>query len=426
VERLSERILQFLHDGKDIDFEDKSQLTILIKLTNPPLAKLMRNSVHFQHMRFMLVTPNDYMGEQTTASSLPHAIETLSVILKTPDDQLVRNGINYYKTEQSERHNSKRLKHFQTLVDAFQNNPCSEFKIAFATEWLFEKALVEAVLNDQTVREFTKTLRFAAEHYGAQVYIMRGIIKALQKDISFLASYPLQKNSDQRFSLLDQAHAYASIIFPYFVNLAVEDVHFVAKYIANWAIELPIQNEDHRFFKRSQWRWIRTLSARSWDASLREPPLWVVEGGSQYCATIFHCAPSLWLQEYSFMLLEQVHSETTASDFEPTEEHFNYVEFLIRSIRKKSPFFASRTESLYALHLLNRLTRTEALQYASAEARFQSQISHHNLNYHDLSSEFSLWKEILLNPDVQSQLGKNPIARALSVMMRLALETAKK
>jgi hypothetical protein len=188
---------------------------------------------------------------------------------------------------------------------------------------------------------------------------------------------------------------------------------------------MPINNEESRFFKRSHWRWIRSLASHIWDASLREPPQWVVEGGSKYCATIFQIAPALWLQEYSYSLLEKVYRETLLDNFEPSTPHIDYVEFLARSMRKKSPFFASRTESLYALKLLSRLTRSETQQFISAEARFQSLL--HNIHHQqELSGEYALWKEILLNSDFENNLGLNSVSRALAVLAKLAKETAKK
>jgi hypothetical protein len=94
-------------------------------------------------------------------------------------------------------------------------------------------------------------------------------------------------------------------------------------------------------------------------------------------------------------------------------------------MRKKSPFFASRTESLYALHLVSRLTRTEAMQYANAEARFQAQIQNSS-SQQEVSSEFALWKEIILNPNIENDLGNNPVTRSLAILARLAKETSKK
>ncbi|BBH53334.1 hypothetical protein [Fluviispira sanaruensis] len=425
IELLSERILSFFHARKPVDLDDKANLTILIKTTNPTLAKLMRNSPHFQHLRFMLMSPNDYMNETSVASVRPQPLEMLNIILKTADDHLLRNGTSYYKTEPTSQGTSGRIKHFNTAMDILKSTQASDFKTGFIVEWLFDKALVEAILHEENHTSYIKLIKLISINMGSQLHILRGLIKAIQKDFSFLASHPMQKIQEYKPSLLERALILAQNIFPSIVTLAEKDNNYTSKYIANWAIEIPIQNEESRFFKRIHWRWIRTLAAHIWDASLREPPNWVIEGGSQYCATIFQTAPAQWLQEHSFRLLEKVYQETLVENFEPAQQHYDYVEFIARSMRKKSPFFASRTESLYALHLLSRLTRTEAMQYASAEARFQSQLanSHNNL---EISAEFAMWKEIILNPNIEENLGNNPITRALAVLARLAKETSKK
>lgn len=425
IENLSEKILSFFHERKQVDLDDKTSLTVLIKTTNPTLARLMRNSPHFQQLRFMLMSPNDYINDTAIATVRPEPLEMINIILKTSDDHLLRNGTFYYKTNPTNKGTSGRIKHLNTVLDIFKSNKVSEYKIGFTIEWLFEKALVEAILHEESHENYIFSIKCAAENSSSQIQIMRGLIRAIQKDFSFLASHPMQKMQENKPNLLEKATLLSQNIFPILVISAEKDNNFVSKYIANWAVEMPLQNEESRFFKRFHWRWIRTLAAHIWDASLREPPTWVIEGGSNYCATIFQTAPALWLQEYSFALLERVYRETLQDNFEPATPHYDYVEYLARSMRKKSPFFASRTESLYALHLLSRLTRTEALQYASAEARFQTQLSNAPFQQ-EVSSEFALWKEIILNPNIEDNLGNNPVTRSLAVLARLAKETSKK
>jgi hypothetical protein len=428
IEGLSERILSFFHARKPVDLHDKTNLTVLIKTTNPSLAKLMRNAPHFQHLRFMLISPNEHLQENPVTTIRPEPLEMLNVILKTNDDQLLRNGTSAYKTNLTHKGASGRIRHFSTALEILKATQASEFKTGFIVEWLFEKALVEVLLHEESHEVFVNTLKFATSRSTAQIYIIRGLLRAIQKDFSFLASHPLEKMSDQesKTHLVEKAFSLAQHLFPQLVSLAEKENNLVSKYIANWAMEMPLQNEESRFFKRIHWRWIRTLASHIWDASLREPPAWVVEGGSSYCATIFQVAPALWLQEYSFSLLEKVYHETLGEHFESAKQHVDYVEFLIRAMRKKSPFFASRTESLYALHLLSRLTRTESLQYASAEARFQAQLGNTPSHQEGASCEFALWKEILMNPHFEETLGQNSVTRALAVLARLAKETSKK
>jgi hypothetical protein len=425
IEVLSEKVLSFFHSRKPIDLNDKASLTAAIKMTNPFLSKMMRNSSNFQHLRFMLMSPNDYINDTTVATIRPEPLEMINIILKSTDDHLHHNGTFYYKTNPTLIGTTNRIKHLNTVLDIIKSNKLSEFKIGFIIEWLFEKALVETILHEDNYDNFTRAIITATENSTTHVQIIRGLIKAIQKDFSFINSHPLQKIKENSENLFEKATLLTQCIFPVLETLTEKDSQYVSKYIANWAIEMPINNEESRFFKRSHWRWIRSLASHIWDASLREPPQWVVEGGSKYCATIFQIAPALWLQEYSYSLLEKVYRETLLDNFEPSTPHIDYVEFLARSMRKKSPFFASRTESLYALKLLSRLTRSETQQFISAEARFQSLL--HNIHHQqELSGEYALWKEILLNSDFENNLGLNSVSRALAVLAKLAKETAKK
>ena len=72
----------FFHERKQVSTEDKANLTVLIKTTNPTLAKLMRNSPHFQQLRFMLMSPTDYTHETTLATVRPEPLEMVNIIFK--------------------------------------------------------------------------------------------------------------------------------------------------------------------------------------------------------------------------------------------------------------------------------------------------------------------------------------------------------
>lgn len=427
IEQLSAHILHLCQTHRNMDADEKNRLVNVFKSAQPSLVKSLRNSMHFQHLRFMLITPNDYRYDSNLSGTLPQPMEVFSVLLKTPDEALAQNGISYYKTQPFEKNTQFRIQYLTSMLNSLQLHPSTAFKTSFVMEWIFDKALVEAVLFENTTYEYVSALQMLVTQHGTHLPLLYGLFMAIQKDCSFLASRSMQRNSDTGSMLFEKGVQLAENIFPALVTFAQKEFAFVAKHIANWVLDLPVNNEDVRFFKRIHWRWIRSLALGTWDASLRRPPNWVIEAGSVYCASIFHNAHASWLQSYAFILLEKVYQETLVENFSPTEEHYSYVEFLIRALRKKSPFFASRSESLYALHLLGRLTRSESLQYASVEARFQAQLkSYTQHQFHDESPEFALWKEILLNPDVHAVLGHNPVTRALGVLSNVAHETAQK
>lgn len=417
IEELSFCILNiFQSNAHLVEFDVKQSLINFIKSPHPVFTKLLRNCERFQHLRFTLMTKNESAFSSEIKGILPKPYEMISLLQKTSDEQILRNGVNHYKTEQAEKNSSSRLKYLQSVIDSLHASSASDIRKTFFTEWIFDNALAEATVNESTVFEFTSQLKYLLENFITNSAIMRGLLKALQKDFS------LHSMQDQ---YIYKANKLTAPIFLYFVTLAEKDLPYITKYIANWALELPLQNEEHRFFKKQHWRWIRTLSAKIWDASLREPPPWVVDAGSLFCALIFQIAPALWLQEYSVSLIERVYQETLTERFTPTAEHFNYVEYLIRCIRKKSPFFASRTESLYALQILSRMTQTELQHVANAKIRFQNLLPNYSPAQIQISPEFLLWKQVLENEEsFKQKLGNNPVTRALAVLVKLSGETA--
>ena len=177
----------------------------------------------------------------------------------------------------------------------------------------------EAIQNENNAFEYITALKYIFEYFPYESCFIKGVIKSIQKDYTSFHTPTLAG--------VTAAESLTNVVFTHLVTLAEKDLNYVSKNIANWALEIPLQNEHFRFFKKSHWRWIRSLSAKIWDASLREPPAWIVETGSLYCAPIFQIAPALWLQDYSVILIERVYHETLVERFLPTPEHFNYVEY---------------------------------------------------------------------------------------------------
>lgn len=421
IEDLSLYILDIFQTKPHLVYSDvKENLIQFIKNTNPDFTKILQQCVHFQHLRFTILTKTkDSFGGEVTGV-LPRPVDMISLLLKTSDEHLLRNGIAYYKTEPLEKNSSGRIKYLKSIIESLQTISFSDVKNAFFMEWVFENALNEAIENENITYEFVNAIKYVMENFGTQCSYVKGLLKAIQNSYSSLGNF-------NKSSSLEKANHLLSSIFLNLVTLGEKDLNYVSKNIANWALELPIPNEQYRFFQKNHWRWIRSLSAKIWDASLREPPSWVVEAGSVYCASIFHAAPALWLQEYAVSLIERVYHEIQVERFQPTNEHFNYVEYLLRCIRKKSPFFASRTESLVALHFLSRLTQTEISHFANAKSRFQSLLPSYSASQIQNSPEFLLWKKLLENEEEFKQsLGNNPVTQALAILMKLSEETARK
>jgi hypothetical protein len=320
LEKLSEHLLDFVLNRNEEDRLAMAELGILSKNVYPAFIKFMNNTIHFQHLCFLL------------------------------------------RSRQS-----------------FQ-----------------EEGFFHAESNHESLEDYRDELKKMIENFDQHPFLIRNVILGIQKDLCFLFERQIQEDSEKNKRIYKEARKISQSIFHYLVSLYKKDKTYVTKFISSWAMEIPVAYEQARFLSRMDWRWIRTLAEHIWDDSLKEPPFWVVEKANTYCALIFHCAPAQWLQKYSLDFLDPLYQKALENDFYPTAEHYHYVEFLLRNLRKKSPFIATHSESLYALSLLNHLTQSESIQYEAVRFRFEE----------------SNWKK-----------PKNPIAGALEVMMDLVRET---
>jgi len=141
IEEISAKILNIYQTSEhSIDFIVKENLANFIKSSNPVFTKILRSSVHFQHLRFIFSNPQ---AGTTVKGFLPKPYDMIILLLKTPDEQLLRNGVGSYKTEPAEKNSSGRIKYLRSVIESLQTSP-TEIKKSFLIEWLFDKSLLEA------------------------------------------------------------------------------------------------------------------------------------------------------------------------------------------------------------------------------------------------------------------------------------------
>jgi len=109
-------------------------------------------------------------------------------------------------------------------------------------------------------------------------------------------------------------------------------------------------------------------------------------------------------------VIDRLHAEATAPSFVLARHHFDYVEYLVRTLRKKSPAAACRPETLYALKLLSRLQPHEEQQLQLAETRARMARRR--------TPETDLFLEIIGGTVSAETRGGNAIARALWALQR--------
>ncbi len=376
LDRLSARFIALLQGKENLNPSKKSELVRAFNEYPIISVKTLNTKKNFQHLRFMLTSLQNYPNEKVAGSLIDGMpSEVFELLLNTSDEILSTQGVHFYKTKFIDQHSleNSRLQFAHVFLNTVRQNDMSDFKREFIVEWVFESALLNALLHDELIYTFVSILKDTLKNFGTDIPIMHGLLRALQKDHTTLCKSAAQKEKGFDSGIIERAGVLIEPLFPHLVSMAKEHLSFVSKSIVGFVFDLSVSKEDYRLFKWNQWRWVRMLATGSWDASLREPPGWVISGGSQYCAVIFDAAPPVWLKSYAYLLIERVYAETLVDGFMPTLQHYDYIEFLVRCLKKKSPHFSSHHDSYLVLDLLSRLTPREAnkelnLKYSSVPA----------------------------------------------------------
>jgi hypothetical protein len=249
--------------------------------------------------------------------------------------------------------------------------------------------------------------------------IIKGLVRSLQRDYS-----QVQVEFQNQTAAPSVNNKAMALVNQFFINMlpAIEQNQQVyARQFTPWALQLPVHPAETRIVTRAQWQWLRTLTSQKWEEDLREPPNWIVSNSSRFAAHIFLMAPNFWLHDYAIQLLEKLYVESLTPQFQVSKHHVEYVEFLVRALRKKSPFFASRPETLAALKALGVASPHEEqlLQLALTRAKINSRSGADAAREHEFLIE-------LASQGAQSEhYGQNPISRTLNLMMRAARDSSR-
>jgi hypothetical protein len=260
------------------------------------------------------------------------------------------------------------------------------------------------------------------ESKGADEFVLRGVLRALQRSLSLAAiehGAP-EKQSHYFTRLMQTAHIFHTAV----LATAARNLPQFTKQFANWALQMPVQPEESRLVTRSSLQWVRVLTTKQWEDDMKEAPEWVVSIASRVAASVFQMAPNFWLQEHAHALVERLHLESLQPGFSAQGQHFDYVEFLCRTLRKKSPTFASRNELLVALRFLNRATPQEEGQFRLLETRYRMMPVTHTSAM--TSPERQFWNEhFKQNKAADDRSERLPITLALEVLLHTTRITSK-
>ncbi|MCA2959856.1 MAG: hypothetical protein IOD12_06350 [Silvanigrellales bacterium] len=339
----------------------------------------------------------------------PTPQDILATIVGESDHVLALKGTSHYRLPLAAQKEAWRMRNVNTLLTLLSDPGLSEFQIGFLVEWFFDGAARDAALDETRAHAYKQGLQDLFAQQSQTPAAVKGLLRAVQRDLSLVAL--------DHASPCTEAPAYqraltkASWVLPHLLTLAERDGPSFARDIAQWALQLPVAPAESRLFTRAHWQWIRVLATREWEEDLRAPPPWVQASADAHGAQIFSMAPHSWLHAHGYLIVERLHAEALSSRFVLGRHHYDYVEFLVRTLRKKSPAFASRPETLIALKLLKRLQVHEEhqLQLAETRARMSTRRSADNEFFLDLVS----------GAQRVETLASTPVARALAILCKV-------
>lgn len=425
IEGFSQRVLQLLENHEeDVNHADRLRLINVLKTNDPSLARLAAASQHVHKLKEILLAPVSRIsaalgsaaalnGKATSPDQLIQEIST------TADHTLALKGVHAFKVSAQFGGHLWKLQNYEVCLAFLDDVAMSSFQVSFFSEWFFDGLFREATLNPSAEQTVLQLMRRVVLSKQGDMSVIKGLVRSLQRDFSQVQIEFQNQNSGP--GICQKAGALVAQFFLCLLPAIEQNQQLYGRQFTAWALQLPVHPPETRIITRAQWQWLRTLSTQKWEEDLREPPAWIIAHASRFAAQIFLLAPNFWLHDFAVLLFEKLYLESLAPQFQFTKHHVDYVEYLIRAIRKKSPFFASRPETLAALKALGVATPHEEqlLQLALTRAKISLRSGGESGKENDFLNELS-------NYGTQSDhYGQNQVSRTLNFMIRAAKDSSR-
>jgi hypothetical protein len=421
------KVLQLVEQNSpDLSHADRLRLINILKTQDPALMRLYAASDQINRLKTLILVPANRMSP--TSSALPPVSghksaspdQTIHDITTSTDHSLALKGVAAFKLSAQFGGHLWKIQNAEACLAFLDDGAMSDFQLSFFTEWFFDGLFREAALNPAAEQTVQQLMRRVLSQKAADVSIIKGLVRSLQRDFSQM--HIEFQNQAAAPAIFNKANICIGHFFVSLLPTIEQHPQIYARQFAPWSQQLPVHPPETRIVTRSQWQWLRTLTSQTWEEDLREPPAWIITHASRFAANIFQIAPSFWLHDFAIQFFEKLYIESLTPLFQPSKHHVDYVEFLIRALRKKSPFFASRPETLAALKALGSSSLHE-------EQLLQLALTRVKINARSVSSESPKEHEFLLElaqRGVQSEhYGTNPVSRALNLMIRVSRESSK-
>jgi len=422
----------------------KMRLVNALKSVSGLIAALAQYCPQLVILRQVLLKPVAAGIPQLSKGELADVPAVLANIRSLPDSVLVHKTPRDCKTSAESAGVLNKLRHLEIVIAALvpgagPESPATPdrlcavsslgewtpFKRSFVVEWLLSGCLREVLVNKGERSLLSESLRVLFARTNMHLDVLKGAARALQKDLceivlpDHLEHQPAgttMPSAAVRNEYLQIASTmfFAALYDPLRSDSSVPLSEQLAAEFVPWALQLPCDPPDCRIVTRVHLTWLRIMETHEWVEGLSQPPQWIFEKANQNAALVFQIAPGHWLQAHASNFVDALWQESLHSEFQSGKAHLDYVEFLIRSMRKKSPLFASEVELLICLHLLGRAQSSEQAQIKLSHTRLKMA----EQSDRPLSAEARATLEILEDGQEKLALGPNPLARALALLSR--------
>lgn len=425
VEGFSQRVLHLLENGEDeLNHADRLRLINVLKTNDPGLTRLATASQQVHKLKELLLAPVSRISAAlgSAASLTGKAVspdQVIQEISTTADHTLALKGVNAFKISSQFGGHLWKLQNYEVCLAFLDDVAMSAFQVSFFSEWFFDGLFREAALNPSAEQTVLQLMRRVVLSRQADMSVIKGLVRSLQRDVSQL--HLEFQNQTSGPSINQKSNALVAQFFLCLLPAIEKNQQLYGRQFTAWALQLPVHPPETRIITRAQWQWLRTLSTKKWEEDLREPPAWIITHASRFAAQIFLMAPNFWLHDFALSLFEKLYVESLTPQFQFTRHHVDYVEYLIRALRKKSPFFASRPETLAALRALGVATAHEEqlLQLAITRAKISVRSGGDSGKENDFLNE-------LANYGAQSEhYGQNQVSRTLNFMILAAKDSSR-
>lgn len=425
IEGFAQQVFKLIeNESAEINHADRLRLINVVKTNDPALVRLFSASDQLNKLKEHLLSPVARMtaalgGASTLSGKATSPDQIIQEISTTADHTLALKGVSAFKLSSQFGGHLWKLHNADACLAFLDDGAMSVFQLSFFAEWFFDGLFREAVLNPSAEQGVLQLMRRILTQKAADMSIVKGLVRSLQRDFS-LVQVEFQ-NQNAAPSVLNKATAVVNQFFLTLLPAIEQNQQLYARQFTPWALQLPVHPPETRIITRAQWQWLRTLTSQKWEEDLREPPNWIITNASRFAAHMFLMAPNFWLHDYAIQLFDKLYVESLTPQFQINKHHVEYVEFLVRALRKKSPFFASRPETLAALKALGVASPHEEqlLQLALTRAKINARSGGESAKEHEFLLELS-------THGAQSEhYGQNPISRTLNLMIRAARDSSR-